>query len=57
MTASQLEVYFESDHRNPAPSSPIAAAMRELFKLHPELSFDELRELARSLLVPEAKEV
>jgi|HubBroStandDraft_6_1064221.scaffolds.fasta_scaffold01157_11 hypothetical protein len=47
-TAGQLEAYFESDHRNPAPSSLVAEKMRELLEKNPGLSFDELRELARS---------
>jgi hypothetical protein len=46
ITPNQLEAYFESDHRNPAPSSPVAAAMRELRKSHPDLSFDQVRALA-----------
>jgi hypothetical protein len=47
-TEAQLERWFESSHQNPAPSSPTAAAMRELLKFHPDLSFDELRQLARN---------
>jgi hypothetical protein len=45
-TASQLESYFEKDF-NPSPTSQVAETMRQLLPLHPELSFDDLRELAR----------
>jgi hypothetical protein len=47
-TLAQLEKWFESSHENPSPSSPIAVTMRQLLPSHPGLSFDELRELARS---------
>jgi|HubBroStandDraft_4_1064222.scaffolds.fasta_scaffold18258_6 hypothetical protein len=49
-TLAQLEKWFDSSHENPSASSRVAAAMRELLKLNPHLSFDELRELARSQL-------
>jgi hypothetical protein len=46
-TAGQLEAWFLSSHLNPAPTSAVAAVMRSLLEKHPDLSFDELRELAR----------
>jgi hypothetical protein len=46
-THDQLERYFEQDC-NPSPTSKVAETMRELLKLHPGRSFDELRQLARS---------
>jgi len=47
-TRDQLEAWFLSSHLNPSPSSPIAALMRELLEKNPDLSFDQLRELART---------
>jgi hypothetical protein len=49
-TAGQLEEWFQSSHHNPAPSSAVAAVMRELLEKNPGLSFDELRAFARSQL-------
>jgi len=49
-TTAQLEAYFESDYRNPSPTSAVAAKMRELLKSNPHLSFAKLRDLARSQL-------
>jgi|HubBroStandDraft_6_1064221.scaffolds.fasta_scaffold367415_1 hypothetical protein len=46
MKKAALEAWFESSGDTPSPTSPIAAKMRELLKLHPQLSFDELRVLA-----------
>jgi hypothetical protein len=45
VTLAQLEKYF-CEKFNPSASSRVAAAMRELLKENPELSFDELRLLA-----------
>lgn len=41
-----LEDYFRL-RGNPAATSPIAERMRQLHELYPDLSFDELRTLAR----------
>jgi hypothetical protein len=46
-TATQLERWFENSD-NPAPSSKVAELMRELLEKNPDLSFDQLHELART---------
>jgi hypothetical protein len=47
-TLGQLEKWFESSHENPSPTSRIAELMRELLEKNPDLSFEQLHQLARS---------
>jgi hypothetical protein len=47
-TRDQLEAWFVSSHLNPSPTSKIAEAMRELLEKNPNLSFEQLHQLARN---------
>jgi hypothetical protein len=46
-TMEALEKWFEHS-KHPAPSSRIAELMRELLEKNPELSFEQLHQLART---------
>jgi hypothetical protein len=46
-TAAQLEKWFENSD-NPAPTSRVAELMRELLAKNPDLSFEQLHQLART---------
>jgi hypothetical protein len=47
-TLGQLEAWFASSHLNPSPTSRIAELMRELLEKNPDLSFEQLHQLART---------
>jgi hypothetical protein len=46
-TAEQLERWFENSD-NPVPSSKVAELMRELVEKSPNLSFEQMHQLART---------
>jgi hypothetical protein len=43
-----LEKWFLSDYRNPSPTSKVAELMRELLEKNPDLSIEQVHQLARS---------